>query len=152
VIKIAHRGNTNGPSDRENEPNYLLDAIAQGYEIEVDVWLVGGNLWLGHDYAQYQIDYTFLYKIADKSWFHCKNLEALEYFNDRLSSLNYFWHQEDNFTLTSNGYIWTYPGQPTTHKSVIVDLEAFDTSKYKKVPYAICTDYPNRLSSVSNGF
>ena len=26
-------------------------------------------------------------------------------------SLNYFWHQTDDFTLTSHGYIWTYPGK-----------------------------------------
>ena len=142
MIKIAHRGNVNGPNNRENEPDYLLDAIAQGYEVEVDVWYIGGTLWLGHDYAQYKIDYTFLSKIADKAWFHCKNLEALTYFNDSLRSLNYFWHENDKFTLTSNGYIWTYPGQPVTTKSIIVDLEASDLAKYDNIPYGICTDYP----------
>lgn len=142
MIKIAHRGNVNGPNNRENEPDYLLDAIAQGYEVEVDVWYIGGTLWLGHDYAQYKVDYTFLSKIADKAWFHCKNLEALTYFNDSLSSLNYFWHENDKFTLTSSGYIWTYPGQPVTTKSIIVDLEASDLAKYDNIPYGICTDYP----------
>ena len=142
MIKIAHRGNVNGPSDRENEPDYLLDAIAQGYDVEVDVWYVGGTLWLGHDYAQYQIDYIFLSKIADKAWFHCKNLEALAYFNDSLKSLEYFWHENDKFTLTSSGYIWTYPGQPVTSTSIIVDLEASDLKKYNNIPYGICTDYP----------
>lgn len=142
MIKIAHRGNTNGPSDRENEPAYLKEAIAQGFDIEVDVWFINNTLWLGHDYAQYQIDYSFLATIADRSWFHCKNLEALHYFNDSLTSLRYFWHEEDRFTLTSDGYIWTYPGQPVTDKSIIVDLEASDLEKYGNVPYGICTDYP----------
>lgn len=142
MIRIAHRGNINGPSDRENEPNYLLDAIAQGFEIEVDVWYTSGSLWLGHDYAQYQIDYTFLSKISDRAWFHCKNLEALHYFSDSLSSTRYFWHQEDDFTLTSNRYIWTYPGQPVTGRSIIVDLDANDLTKYGNIPYGICTDYP----------
>jgi hypothetical protein len=31
-----------------------------------------------------------------------------------------FWHQNDDFTLTSKNYIWTYPGQPYTASSVIV--------------------------------
>ena len=25
-------------------------------------------------------------------------------------TFNYFWHQNDKFTLTSKGYIWTFPG------------------------------------------
>ena len=143
MIKIAHRGNVSGPSDRENEPDYLLDAIAQGYEIEVDIWFIGGTLWLGHDYAQYKIDYTFLSKIADQAWFHCKNLEALHYFTDVLSGTRYFWHQEDDFTLTSNGYIWTYPGKDVTRRSIIVDLTLDNKKQYDGVAYAVCTDYPN---------
>lgn len=142
MIRIAHRGNVNGPSSRENEPDYLLDALSQGFEIEVDVWRIGGVLWLGHDYAQYQINYTFLSKIADKTWFHCKNLDALHYFSDSLSSTRYFWHQEDDFTLTSNGYIWTYPGKEVTNRSIIVDLDFSNIHEYTATAYAVCTDYP----------
>lgn len=142
MIKIAHRGNTNGPSEAENQPAYLLDAIAQGYEVEVDIWFIGGTLWLGHDYAQYQIDYTFLSKIADKAWFHCKNKEALEYFNDSLSSLNYFWHEEDKYTLTSTNHIWVYPGQPVPANSIVVDLDLSNLADYQDIAYAVCTDYP----------
>lgn len=145
MIRIAHRGNLDGPSERENEPNYLLAAVALGYKVEVDVWFVEGSLWLGHDYAQYRVDYEFLSKIADSAWFHCKNLEALECFNSRLSSLNYFWHQEDRFTLTSGGHIWTYPGEQATAKSVIVDLNLTNLDSYRNVAYAVCTDYPRAL-------
>jgi hypothetical protein len=142
LIRIAHRGNVNGPSEAENQPAYLLDAVAQGYEVEVDIWFIGGTLWLGHDYAQYQIDYTFLSKIADKSWFHCKNKEALEYFNDSLSSLRYFWHEEDKYTLTSTGQIWVYPGQPAPPNSIVVDLDLSNLASYQDTAYAVCTDYP----------
>jgi hypothetical protein len=146
LIKIAHRGNINGPSPRENEPDYLLDAIAQGYEIEVDVWYIGGTLWLGHDYAQYQIDYTFLSKIADKAWFHCKNAEALSYFNDSLASLRYLWHEEDRYTLTSTAHIWVYPGQPVPANSIVVDLDLSNLDSYKSAAYAVCTDYPEKIT------
>jgi hypothetical protein len=145
LIKIAHRGNVDGPSEAENQPAYILDAIAQGYDVEVDIWFVGGTLWLGHDYAQYQIDYTFLSKIADKSWFHCKNKEALSYFRDSLSSLNYFWHESDKYTLTSTGYIWVYPGESAPDRGVIVDLDLSNLEAYKHTAYAVCTDYPSKL-------
>lgn len=146
MLKIAHRGNVDGPNDRENEPDYLLDALARGYEIEVDVWVIAGTLWLGHDYAQYQVNYTFLSKIVDRTWFHCKNLEALYYFSSVLSSTKYFWHQEDDFTLTSNGYIWTYPGKEATTRSVIVDLDLANLGSYRDTAYAVCTDYPANVA------
>jgi hypothetical protein len=25
---------------------------------------------------------------------------------------HYFWHQEDDYTITSKGFIWVYPGKP----------------------------------------
>lgn len=34
---------------------------------------------------------------------------------------NCFWHQEDDYALTSSGYIWTYPDKLLTDKSIIVD-------------------------------
>ena len=47
--------------------------------------------------------------LIQKIWFHAKNIEAFY----ELLKLNIvcFWHQNDDVTLTSNGYIWTYPGK-----------------------------------------
>lgn len=145
MIKIAHRGNVNGPSDRENEPEYLKDALAQGYELEVDVWFVAGTLWLGHDTPQYSVDYSFLASISDKSWFHCKNLEALAYFSHALRHLRYFWHEEDKYTLTSTNRIWVYPGEEVPKGAVVVDLDLSNVKSYKDSAYAVCTDYPGKL-------
>ena len=70
---------------------------------------------------------------------------------DETLELHYFWHQEDNFTLTSKNYIWTYPGKTYTPKSIIVmpewnknidefvDLRAYDC-------YGICSDYVGYLT------
>jgi hypothetical protein len=146
LIKIAHRGNVNGPSDRENEPEYLKDALAQGYELEVDVWFIAGSLWLGHDFPQYKIDYSFFASIADKSWFHCKNLEALAYFNDSLWHLRYFWHENDKYTLTSSSQVWVYPGEQSPPMAIVVDLDLSNLDMYKDTAYAVCTDYPRKLA------
>lgn len=145
MIKIAHRGNFAGPNpERENDPYYLMEAIEAGFEVEVDVWVYpdsdGYNLiCFGHDCPEHcSIPESFLIDIGHVAWFHCKNIEALYFFNSVFPQLNYFWHQEDDHTLTSQGYIWTYPGKEVTPNTVIVDLlgEREDVSS----AYAICSD------------
>jgi hypothetical protein len=143
MIKIAHRGNINGPDpSTENRPEHLVKVISQGFDVEVDVWVTGGEVFLGHDEPTYQVTAKYLESISAHAWYHCKNLLALEYFLSNMPELNFFWHEEDRFTLTSKGHIWTYPGQPFTSKSVIVDLSADNLQKYQNIPYGICTDYP----------
>lgn len=137
MLKIAHRGNTNGASHKENQPGYLKDAIAKGFDVEFDLWKLKDLLWLGHDGPQYFIDDAFLLETGANSWIHCKNLDALHYLATTFPQLNYFWHQEDDYTLTSQGYIWTYPGKEVSNHSVIVDLEG----KTEYNCYAICSDY-----------
>lgn len=138
MIKIAHRGNTVGPSPLENSPGVLLEAISKGFDVEVDIRLTNKGWFLGHDGPVYKIGDLFIDQIKDNAWFHCKNLEALESLDKKI--YKYFWHQEDDFTLTSNGYIWTYPGKNVTTKSIIVDLNL--NNKYSNI-YGICTDYPS---------
>lgn len=138
MIKIAHRGNINGPSHRENQESYLREAIANGYEVELDLWKLGDRLWLGHGGPQYLTSEEFLIDTGWASWIHCKNLEALDFLTRTLPQLNFFWHQADDFTLTSQGFIWTYPGQPVTSLSIIVDLSNNPTPSGA---YGICADY-----------
>jgi len=137
MIKIAHRGNTNGPSPLENSPGFLLDAISKGFDVEIDIRLTDRGWFLGHDGPIYKVGDLFIDQIKNNSWFHCKNLEALEALDNK--TYKYFWHQQDDFTLTSNGYIWTYPGKNVTPKSIIVDLNL--DYRYNNI-YGICTDYP----------
>jgi hypothetical protein len=140
MIKIAHRGNTNGPRPEiENNPAYLLGAINDGFDVEADVWRIGDHLYFGHDEPKYPVSEEFILSIGLNSWFHCKNLEALHFFNTVFPQLNYFWHQGDDYTLTSQGYIWTYPGKETTHRSVIVDLSK-NPDTFTPA-FAICSDY-----------
>lgn len=140
MIKIAHRGNTQGPSDGENQPIHIVVAISKGFDVELDIWMNDQGMFLGHDLPQYQIDETYLEDVKEHAWFHCKNIEALGYFVNNMPDAKYFWHQEDDHTLTSNGYIWTYPGKTVTNKSIVVLTEPADLSIYKDA-YGVCTDY-----------
>ena len=103
---IAHRGNINGKTDKENNPDYLLLAIEQGYDVEVDVWYVSGKFFLGHDTPQYHISIDFLKN--EKLFCHAKNIEALHAMLKE-PDIHCFWHEEDLVALTSKGFVWKYP-------------------------------------------
>lgn len=140
MLRIAHRGNLKGPSESENNPTHLVAAISLGFDVEVDVWMNEGGVFLGHDKPEHLVDETFLEDIKNEAWFHCKNIEALGYFVNHMPDARFFWHQEDDFTLTSNGYIWTYPGKTVTNKSIVVLQYKTDVNIFKEA-YAVCTDY-----------
>lgn len=136
---IAHRGNINGPQpELENSPFYLVSIIEQGYDVETDVWYHDGKWYLGHDAGGYQIDRDFLEH--PNMWCHAKNLNALETMVEY--GIHCFWHQTDDFTLTSKGYIWTFPGRPTCERTVIVCEDEATTLKISKEDIkGICSDY-----------
>lgn len=140
MIKIAHRGNTSGPSESENNPVHLVSAISKGFDVEVDIWMNNSGIFLGHDTPTYKVDESFLEDIIEEAWFHCKNIEALGYFVNNMPDAKYFWHQNDDHTLTSNGYIWTYPGKTVTNKSIIVVKEPVDINLFSGA-YGVCTSY-----------
>lgn len=147
-ILIAHRGLLNGPDKSiENKPKQILKAIEEGFDCEIDLWNIVENntnkLYLGHDEPQYSINSDFLKHGG--LWVHCKNLDALSFLQYNLRQVNYFWHQEDDYTLTSFGYIWAYPGKPVT-KNTIAVLPENMSQKYQEMIaesncYGICTDY-----------
>ena len=142
MIRIAHRGNLNGPNpEKENEPSYIVSAINQGFDCEVDLWKTENGFFLGHDEPQYEIKDSFLFELSDKLWIHCKNLDALTFISSQASTLNGFWHQEDDFTLTTKGFIWTYPNRPTSEKSILVHLGVGSQLLEKKRLKGICSDF-----------
>jgi hypothetical protein len=139
MFLISHRGNINGiEKNKENNPFFLDKLLEIGYNIEIDVWLIKNQLFLGHDGPQYQIDLEYLKN--PNLWCHAKNLEALQLMID--NNIHCFWHQEDDFTLTSKGYIWTYPNKQVCENSIIVCFTEKETLKYSKMNIAgICSDY-----------
>ena len=138
MIFISHRGNLDGPvSQYENTPDYIQLALDNGFEVEVDVWFIDGELYLGHDTGIHSLPKGW---VNDRRlWFHCKNISALDYFK-KFDKVKYFWHQEDDYTLTSNRKIWTYPGKPLMPGSVAVVPEVSYKGNLWDC-HAICTDF-----------
>ena len=136
MILISHRGNISGiRSENENNPNYINTALKLGYEVEVDVRFENGKFFLGHDFSQYHINNEFL--LNSKIWCHAKTKEALEAL-EKIKA-HYFWHQEDDYTITSKGYIWTYPGKKLFDKSICVLPEKHNYENFNCL--GICSDF-----------
>lgn len=117
MILISHRGNINGKlSNKENAPYYVNEALELGYNVEIDVWWYNKNFYLGHDKPIYKVDVKYLQDY--RLWCHAKNLEAIVEMKN--NNIHYFWHQKDDITLTSKGYIWAYPGKQPIKDSIAV--------------------------------
>lgn len=142
---ISHRGNLNGPEpDKENTPEHIDHALSKVDMCEVDLWKINGVLYLSHDYPsdEHKIDEMFLSERKTRLIIHCKNIDALVHCQSKLGEYHYFWHQEDDYTLTSWGWIWAYPGKdvPPNAMSVAVmpETKPFENIKNFK---SICSDY-----------
>ncbi len=100
---IAHRGNTNGPSEDENSIDQILSALSEGFDVEIDVRHCDGNLYLGHDEPQEMLPDWLMHKFNSSLWVHCKDIDALYLVSTLYPNSNYFWHQSDDATVTSKG-------------------------------------------------
>ena len=141
---ISHRGNITGPNhERENHPDYITAAWRKGYDVEIDVWLKDGKFFLGHDNPTYEVDWKFLTNPA--LWCHAKNIDALSAMLN--CGAHCFWHQSDDVTLTSKGFMWTFPGQQLTKMSVCV-MPGFKTEQDISNCYGICSDWIQNYRAV----
>jgi len=134
---ISHRGNLDGRKpDCENNPIYIQQALDLGFDVEVDVWYVDGEFFLGHDAPTYRVDPRWFSGKA--LWCHAKNQKALE---EMIVSedITCFWHESDKMTVTSNGLMWMYPGNHS-RLGITVCLG----KPYEIVPdmWGVCTDHP----------
>ena len=117
MILISHRGNILGRKKQlENNPNYIDNALKLGYNVEIDVWSVDKQFYLGHDKPQYKIKRSFLQN--KKLWCHAKNIEAFYRMID--DKIHCFFHDKDKVALTSRGYFWSAFEDEMTSKSICV--------------------------------
>ena len=145
MILISHRGNLNGPDKSiENTPDSIDIALSVGFDVEIDVRVLDGAVFLGHDDPSVKVDMDWVNARSKKLWIHCKNIQAMELFSE--SECNYFWHQDDDYTLTSMGFIWTYPSRPLSTKSIAVLPETW-TDSLDLWCAGVCSDFVARWTS-----
>jgi hypothetical protein len=133
---ISHRGNLEGANpSQENSPFYILNALNHGFDVEIDVWFVNGNFVLGHDKPHHRIEPFFLND--DRLWCHAKNREALQQMMER--GVHCFWHNTDDYTITSRGYAWCYFNH---YHSKGITVVRDDSVVLPDWCYGICSDNP----------
>jgi hypothetical protein len=162
---IAHRGNISGAKpEQENNPEYVMFAITEGYDVEIDLWVLDqgetlpsptkdgmmlaihnyrpAGLYLGHDKPSYKINEAFL--TIEGLWIHCKNHGAFEYMvktygqNKGTKGPNFFWHQSDDFTITSQGDVWPFTDKVI--KGSILNQPTRPLKTYPEGYVGICSD------------
>ncbi len=139
---ISHRGNLLGPNTcKENSLESITQAIEKGFDVEIDIRFIDGHFYLGHDAPTYKITLSELESIKNKLWIHCKNFYALDEMYG--SDFNYFFHHGDDHTLTSKGYIWTYPGKEQGKNNILVcpEYKMSIEEVLKLDSWGICSDY-----------
>lgn len=137
MILIAHRGNVDGPQpDRENTIDYIQEALKEGYHCEIDLckW-DGDKFWLGHDKPIEPVDAHWLKN--NKLWCHAKDYNTLEALVSQ--NIHCFFHDTDAYTLTSQGYIWAYPGKTGGKNSIAVHPEMLSIDEVNKFS-GVCGD------------
>tara|TARA_R110002167_G_scaffold97948_15_gene258036 strand:+ start:209 stop:655 length:447 start_codon:yes stop_codon:yes gene_type:complete len=137
MICFSHRGNLRGKSGKENTIQSIIIAVNSGYHVEIDIWKIGDKIFLGHDEPDEMIDIDFLKNPLFLC--HAKNAAALEEMIKH-SDIHCFWHEEDKYTITSKGYIISYPGfSHLGEKTIIMKPESH--SEDLGDCYGICSDY-----------
>ena len=114
--------------------------LDKNFDVEIDLWYLD-SWYLGHDEPQYPVEFEYIWKNRMNFWCHAKNKEAL-YQLLRYPSINCFWHQEDDYTITSKNFIWVYPNKPLLNNSICVMPEkAHYLDEDLKKCYGICSDH-----------
>lgn len=144
---IAHRGNYLGKDVIHSAPENSIElidlAISLNYEVECDVSLHNGRLWLGHDKPKIPISYSFLCARYKYLWVHCKTIQTFYYLQDRWLKLNCFFHESDAMTLTTKNMVWVYPTELTSNwgaNSVVVLPEWYSNVIIPSYVYGLCSD------------
>ncbi len=104
---IAKRGLFEGPNpETENTVKQIQLALSKGYWVEVDIWKINNEWFIGHDVRKRSINLNKTFAgYFDKIYFHCKNQEA---YDGLESNSNNFIHNEENYAITSKGEKWQH--------------------------------------------
>jgi hypothetical protein len=144
MIIISHRANINGIEEqRENNPYYIDECIKLGFDVEIDLRVKNNQLYLGHDFAQYEVSLDWLLQRKDNLWVHIKEYDALTKILDYKEQIRFFCHESDKYTLLSNGFVWCHDLTNIMNKNCIIPLLSYEQviDYNQKSFYAVCTDY-----------
>lgn len=140
--RIAHRGNRHGPNpERENEPGYILEALAEGFDCEIDVRWLKDKWYLGHNTPDYLVPSSFL--TLPGLWVHLKDAATVSVMQLQPTLCNWFWHEVDNIAFTSRGNGWTGNPEFRSQKNILMisDISWLEIPFKEYHFYGCCNDW-----------
>ena len=139
---ISHRGNIDGAvPQQENIPNKIIE-VSKNFRVEVDVWMIDGQLYLGHDKKNEAVNINFLKKF--NCLVHCKNIEGFE-FMSKEKKVESFYQSDELIIITSFGN-YLYHSSAALNKnsienSIHVFLEKNGDIQFLDKTHSLVTDY-----------
>ena len=117
--------------------------------VEVDVRSKCGGLYLGHDEPKYKVRQNLLR--FNRIICHAKDKEALRIMLED-GEIHCFWHENDDYTMTSKGWVWVFPSKELIPNSVCVLPEYYKRDDFRSLNKcrAVCSDYVGELSECSS--
>ena len=76
-------------------------------------------------------------------WCHAKTFNALEAMV--AFGIHCFYHKSDDYTITSRGWIWAYPGMPGGKYSIAVHPEKLHPADVNKFA-GVCSDHIGKFN------
>lgn len=145
-IIISNNGNLDGINqEKENTPEYIINALNKGFDVKINVSYKNGNYYLKENY---QINFNFLRE--EKLWIQCNDLETLQNLNSLLTYSNLF-YLENSPTLTKSDFIWLPSLTKPINNKTILYLPELDWNYYNDgelfTAKAICTNYPIKIGN-----
>jgi hypothetical protein len=154
MLLIANRGNLFGRNlERENSPDYLNEAINQGYHVMVDAWWVEGCFWFGKNRPTHKpigggIDW--LTHAVNSVWIRAKSAETFVRAHDL--GLNVFWQQSDMYAYSTWGHLLGFygaeqAGEQFVHvipAAEIVTVDSLEIDQFLRTAessHALCCDH-----------
>lgn len=146
MLLISHRGNVSGKIEHlENSIDYIKDAIKNGFHVETDVIFFNKSYYFGHckNSVREKVNLKFLKQNSDKLLIHCKDIQSL--FFIRNLNLNYFYHDNESYTISSNQWIISHseniPKKLEIKNTIVMLPEKFGLSKKNLLKCSgICSD------------
>jgi hypothetical protein len=143
---IFHRGLSMGPDKSlENSMDNLFQMINDGWSVETDLWMIDGNIYIGHDNNNLKLVSSKELKClfdSPRVYIHCKNLEMLGWITTQTLAAQYFFHDKDDAVLTSKNIPWCYPGKFCNGCIIVLpELLPENPCLFLKTVRGVCSDF-----------
>lgn len=141
-LQLHHRGNSRCQPCVENDPAAIEQLVGAGRHVEIDIWRTADGLFLGHDTPMYPISIDWICNRKDYLLIHCKDGTTFSWLvainGEHGYDLNLFYHTDEDYVLSSRGWIIAYPGKQLYPDclNMMPEMAGVKATDY----FAICSD------------